>query len=94
MIQQLKAGEFDLLNKCVDASVIQEGLRLSDQGIEAANYTRLGYGFCTFACEQGPQQFTAVRQAIAYCVDTEAFVVSIYKALVCRCMVITVWGNG
>lgn len=74
MVQQLEAGTFDLLNKCVDAKVILQGLELRGQGFTAANYTRLGYGFCAFACEKGPQQFTAVRQAIAYCVDTETFV--------------------
>lgn len=74
MVQQLRDGEFDLLNKCVDAKVILQGLELRGQGFSAANYARLGYGFCSFACEKGPQQFTAVRQAIAYCMDTETFV--------------------
>ena len=74
MVQDLAQGRFDLLNKCVDASVITQGLALRGQGFTAENYARLGYGFCSFACEKGPQQFLAVRQAIAYSVDTDAFV--------------------
>ena len=74
MVQALSDGKFDLLNKCVDASVITEGLALRGQGFSAENYARQGYGFCSFACEKGPQQFTAVRQAIAYSVDTDAIV--------------------
>ena len=74
MIQELTDGKFDLLNKCVDASVILKGLELRGQGFTADNYARLGYGFCAFACEKGPQQFAAVRQAVAYSVDKTAFV--------------------
>ena len=74
MVQDLADGKFDLLNKCVDASVILKGLELRGKGFTADNYARLGYGFCAFACEKGPQQFTAVRQAIAYCMDTATFV--------------------
>ena len=74
MVQELAAGDFDLLNKCVNANVIIAGLALRDQGIQVENYARMGYGFASFACEKGPQQFVAVRQAIAYCVDKDAFV--------------------
>lgn len=74
MVQALKDRQFDLLNKCVDATVIVKGLELRGQGFSAENYARLGYGFCAFSCEKGPQQFTAVRQAIAYCVDSATFV--------------------
>jgi ABC-type transport system substrate-binding protein len=74
MVEGLQSGTYDLLNKCVDLSVIQQGLALRGQGYTAANYARMGYGFCAFACEQGPQQFVRVRQAIACVVDSEAFV--------------------
>lgn len=74
MVARLQSGEISLLNKCVEGKVITEGLGLRSEGFLAKNYARLGYGFCAFACEKGPQQFTAVRQAIAYCIDKEAFV--------------------
>ena len=74
MISQLENGDFDLLNKCVDGSAITQGLALRGNGFEAKNYARLGYAFCAFACEKGPQQFTAVRQAIAYCIDQDLLV--------------------
>lgn len=74
MIADLRDGKYDLLNKCVDAKTITDGLALRESGFVAANYARLGYGFCAFACEKGAQQFAAVRQAIAYSVDKDAFV--------------------
>lgn len=74
MIADLQSGKIDLLNKCVSGDVITQGLALRTQGYSAKNYARLGYGYCAFACEKGPQQFTEVRQAIAYCVDDTAFV--------------------
>ena len=72
MVAQLQNGTFDLLNKCVDRNVIEQGLALRDQGFTTANYARMGYAFCAFACEKGPQQFTAVRQAIACSLDKTA----------------------
>ncbi len=74
MIAQLESGEIDLLNKCVDQKVILDGMGLTGQGFAMENYARIGYGFCAFACEKGPQQFQAVRQAIAYSFDADAFI--------------------
>ena len=34
---------------------------------------RAGYGKITFACDFGPTQFPAVRQAIAYLLDRNEF---------------------
>lgn len=74
MKEKLESGEIDLLNKVVDGDVVN-GLRpLLNDGYSLLNYARLGYGFCAFACEQGPQQFKAVRQAIDYCFDADTFV--------------------
>ncbi len=73
MIADLTSGAFDLLNKCVDKHVIEQGLALRGQGYTTVNYARMGYGFCAFACEKGPQQFAAVRQAIACSLDKTAF---------------------
>ncbi len=74
MIDQLQSGEVGLLNKCVDGQVILDGMALTADGFGMKNYARLGYGFCAFANEQGPTQFKAVRQAIAYSFDTASFV--------------------
>lgn len=74
MIEQLASGEVDLLNKCVDSDVILGGMALAADGITSRNYARLGYGFCAFACEAGPTQFEAVRQAIAYSFDQDSFI--------------------
>ncbi len=75
MISLLESGEVDVLNKCVDQSVILDGMQLTAQGdFSMASYARLGYGFCAFSCEKGPQQFQAVRQALNYAFDSESFI--------------------
>lgn len=74
MLTQLESGEVDVLNKCVDSSVITQGMGMMSNGVAMTSYARIGYGFCAFACEQGPQQFQAVRQAIAYSFDADAFI--------------------
>ena len=75
MIEKLRSGEVDLLNKCVDRDVIDAGLALCGEGaFNSLDYPRLGYGFCAFSCEKGPQQFQAVRQALNYAFDSKAFV--------------------
>ena len=75
MIAKLESGEVDALNKCVDESVIMAGMQLlAGNGFEMTSYARLGYGFCAFSCEQGPQQFPAVRQALNYAFDSDSFI--------------------
>ena len=74
MVQKLASGEVDVLNKCVDRSVIMEAMQLNGNGFAMENYARVGYGFCAFSCEQGPQQFVAVRRAMNYAFDSEAFI--------------------
>ena len=75
MIDDLASGKIGLLNKCVDGKVINDGNAICSDGMfQRSNYPRLGYGFLAVACEQGPQQFQAVRQAIACCLDTDTFV--------------------
>ncbi|MBR1407424.1 MAG: hypothetical protein IJ573_00825 [Clostridia bacterium] len=76
MIARLESGELGLLNKCVDASVIDSGIDLVGRGpFDMVNYARLGYGFCAFSCEKdGPQQFVAVRQALNYAFDSDRFI--------------------
>jgi len=79
MIDDLKSGKVDVLNKAANGEVIQDGLALSGEGYSAESYPRLGYGYLAFACEQGPQQSVSVRQAIAYCFDADAFCTEILK---------------
>ena len=81
MIAKLESGEVDLLNKCVDRTVIEQGLELAygedeeaeDGGITVLEYPRLGYGFCAFSCEKWPMRSRKVRQAVAYAFDAETF---------------------
>ena len=79
MVERLEAGEVGLLNKCVDSKVILQGMDLTGRGpFDMVNYARLGYGFCAFSCEKdGPQQFTAVRQALNYAFDSDRFIAEI-----------------
>lgn len=72
-VNKLENGEIDLLNKAVQGDLIQSLQLLVNNGFNWMNYARLGYGYLAFSCEVGPQQFMAVRQAIAYAFDTEAY---------------------
>ncbi len=74
MVRKLETREVDVLNKCVDQSVILDAMQLNGSGFAMENYARIGYGFCAFSCEQGPQQFQAVRQALNYAFDSEKFI--------------------
>ena len=75
MAQMLADGEVDLINKAVDGQTINDCMELTTGGeFTFENYTRLGYGYIGLACEQGPQQFVKVRQAICYAFDTNDFV--------------------
>ena len=74
MIAELESGEVDLLNKCVQADVIDAGLALTeDAAYSASDYARSGYSFISFNCEQTAVSSQAVRQAIAYCMDRAKF---------------------
>ena len=76
MVEKLESGEVDLLNKCVGQAVDNAGLALAGASgdIDMESYARIGYGFCAFACEKGPQQFQAVRQALACALDADALI--------------------
>ena len=45
----------------------------SKKNAEYIHYSRAGYGKLGFRADFGPAQFTAVRQAIAYCMDRDSF---------------------
>ena len=75
MAEKLADGEIDVVNKAVTAETINACMDAgTETGAQFANYPRLGYGYLGLACEQGPQQYVAVRQALAYCFDTDDFV--------------------
>ncbi len=72
MLDELKTEEVDLYLNVSDPDIINEVLTLETYGF--SSYDRAGYGQISFACEFGPTQFSAVRQAIAYCIDRQDFV--------------------
>ncbi len=75
MIEQLRNGEMDLLNKCVSADAIMQGMALTgSEPFGMSNYTRSGFSFMSFSCERPTVSSQAVRQAIAYCFDQDAAV--------------------
>lgn len=75
MLEELRAGEVGLLNKCVSADVIAEGTAMTaEEPVSMSNYTRSGFSFMSFSCERAAVSSQAVRQAIAYCFDQDAMI--------------------
>lgn len=73
-MDELASGAIDFVIGCADGDTINKGLDLVDQGkVSKCNYPRNGYGAIFFACNYGPSQFQAVRQAVAYCLDRNEF---------------------
>ncbi|MDO5435208.1 MAG: ABC transporter substrate-binding protein [Clostridia bacterium] len=75
MIGKLADGEFGLLNKCVRADTIDDGLKLvtSDTARMQA-YPRTGESYIAFMCEKDTVSDSSIRKAIAYCLDKDALV--------------------
>ena len=74
MMDELKAGQVDLLTGVSGGDSIESGLDVVDDGTaQYATYLRAGYGKIAFACDFGPTQFVAVRQAIAHLLDRDEF---------------------
>ena len=75
MIAGLQSGEYGLLNKCVNAGVLDSGLQLvAEGGAGVSNYARTGFSFISFSCERPATGSAAVRQAIASCFDKDSFI--------------------
>lgn len=77
MIQLLGDGEFTLLNKVTMADTIHAGLRLAGQQqhqYTMSNYPRIGLTFIWFTPDRAAVQETAVRQAMAYCLERDEVV--------------------
>lgn len=73
-IDELSKGQVDLLSTMSGGDTINAGMDLVDQGKVSYNsYARPGFGLIRFACNFGPTQSAAVRQAIAYSIDRDEF---------------------
>lgn len=74
MMDQLKTGAVDVLTQVAQGDQIQAGLDMvEDGGFGYISFPRAGYGMISFKCNQGPTQFTEVRQAVAYLLDRVTF---------------------
>ncbi len=74
MMDQLKTGAVDVLTQVADGDTIEAGLDMVDEGgFDYISFPRAGYGMISFKCNQGPTQFTEVRQAVAYLLDRVTF---------------------
>lgn len=72
IVDEMKAGEVDLLDKVVSREQMKA---LTDAGLTRELYARRGYGYLSFACEDNRVcADQKVRQAIAYAVDAETFI--------------------
>ena len=77
MLDELANGEVGLLNKCVNADVLDAGMQKvadSEGALSVMNYPRSGFSFISFCTEDGPVASQNVRQAIAWCLDKDAMV--------------------
>ncbi len=75
MMNELEAGNVDLLSQVSGGETVEAGLDLADEGVvNYSSYYRNGYGKIQFDCSQFPTDSANVRQAIAYCLDRNEFV--------------------
>lgn len=73
-MNELEAGDVDLLYGIAGGDTIETGLDLVDSGIASkSTYFRNGYGKIAFDCSQFPTDSVNVRQAVALCLDRSEF---------------------
>ncbi len=73
-LDEIKSKTVHLITDVAEGQYIVKALDMADEGVlDYVSYPRAGYGMLSFSCEFGPTQFTAVRQAIAYCLDRVTF---------------------
>ena len=74
-IDSLRTGAVDLLDTLSDGNTeINPALDLVEEGgYDYVSFERNGYGKLQFACDFGPTQFPAVRQAVALLLDRNEF---------------------
>ena len=71
---QLSSGEVDILSALTGAESVNQAISLARGGrFKNVKYDRAGYGKIQFDCDFGPAADAAVRQAVAYCLDRDAF---------------------
>ena len=71
-----RAGGLDIIAAITGGADTDEALKAADESNGAyvySHYSRAGYGKLGFRADFGPAQFTAVRQAIALCMDRAQF---------------------
>lgn len=73
MLDELKNGTLDILNKVSDGEAIAGGLAMvnADEA-RSITYPRSGFAFLSFACEDETGGQSSVRKALSMCVDTDA----------------------
>lgn len=75
-LDDLKSGGVDVLMGITGGVETDEAVAACDNSNGAfvyTHYSRAGYGKLQFRNDYGPAQFTAVRQAITYCLDRASF---------------------
>lgn len=75
-LEDIRSGGVDVLPNITGGAPTNEAIALADGSNGAfvyTHYSRAGYGKLGFRCDFGPVQYTAVRQAIAYCMDRATF---------------------
>ena len=74
-LDQLAEGTLDVVHKATEGSFIDEGVaRFGEGEFAATNYLRSGHGLLAYACEEDVTQSLAVRQAMAMCLNRDAFI--------------------
>ncbi len=71
-----QAGNLDVIAGITGGEETDEAIRVirgSEGAYNYVTYARAGYGKLAFRSDFGPTQFTAVRQAVAYCVNRATF---------------------
>ena len=72
LINELGAGNLDLVVRCARADQIQAGTMLTNSGdFNRFAHSRNGLAFISFCAEDGPTSDVRVRQALALCMDKE-----------------------
>jgi len=74
MVQKLRDGEFDLLNKVTRAETVTGALQLIGQGYKMTNYPRTGIAFISFNGSNPALQSKSVRQAMTWCMDRDELI--------------------
>ena len=76
MAERMASGDVDIVHKVVDRQAYLDLSSLAQSGSisRPRNYLRSGFGYLSFACEEGPTASVAVRNAIAQCINKESFI--------------------